>query len=448
MLNENKFSLLWGRQVVWPSDYPLKWQELPFIQRKAAVLVGKTKIQCQRCGAQFTKERTSLPDGSYYCPACILLGRLTSRDTLYTISEPNNFSALNGPILKWQGQLTRLQRKCAYELIASYQHKQNHLLWAVTGAGKTEILYPLIIEALKNGERICLAAPRLDVCTELYLRLHPLLADEVSLVLLHGESQQLYAYTQFVICTTHQLLNFKEAFDVLVIDEVDAFPYQQSLELQNGAQAAVKKQGMKVYLTATPNRRLEKQIKHGKLQASLLFSRYHGGKLPEPKIILVRQLAQQISHQQLSLKLKKYLKKWQKQQQPFLVFVPQIEKLLIIEEIIQKVIPKAQGATVHASDPKRSDKVQQLRQGKYQYLVTTTILERGVTFKGVQVVVLFAEHEQFQVPALIQIAGRVGRDAKQNTGDVIFVASTYTRKLKKAVKMIRRINDKAGDNHD
>ncbi|MFB8735903.1 helicase-related protein [Bacillus sp. SL00103] len=46
---------------------------------------------------------------------------------------------------------------------------------------------------------------------------------------------------------------------------------------------------------------------------------------------------------------------------------------------------------------------------KYDVLVTTTILERGVTIPNVQVGVLGAESTIFTESALVQISGRAGR---------------------------------------
>ena len=80
---------------------------------------------------------------------------------------------------------------------------------------------------------------------------------------MHGRSEETYRYTQLVVCTTHQLLKFKEAFDVLIIDEVDAFPYVNNKELLFATKQAIKKTGTLIYLTATPSNELAKKIKRG-----------------------------------------------------------------------------------------------------------------------------------------------------------------------------------------
>lgn len=75
---------------------------------------------------------------------------------------------------------------------------------------------------------------------------------------------------------------------------------------------------------------------------------------------------------------------------------------------------------VHAEDPTRKEKVQQLRNEEILGLLTTTILERGITIANVQVAVVGAESPIFTADALIQIAGRVGRSELYPTGDVVF----------------------------
>ena len=57
-----------------------------------------------------------------------------------------------------------------------------------------------------------------------------------------------------------------------------------------------------------------------------------------------------------------------------------------------------------------------LRQGKLDLLVTTTILERGVTLPHCQVCILGADDELYTRASLMQMSGRVGRSADQPTG--------------------------------
>ena len=49
--------------------------------------------------------------------------------------------------------------------------RENRLVWAVTGAGKTEMLFAVLHQTLQEGGRIALASPRVDVCLELFPRI-------------------------------------------------------------------------------------------------------------------------------------------------------------------------------------------------------------------------------------------------------------------------------------
>lgn len=44
-----------------------------------------------------------------------------------------------------------------------------------------------------------------------------------------------------MIATTHQLLKFYQAFDLLIVDEVDAFPYVDNPVLYHAVEQAVQK---------------------------------------------------------------------------------------------------------------------------------------------------------------------------------------------------------------
>ena len=80
--------------------------------------------------------------------------------------------------------------------------------------------------------RIAGFAARVDVCLELFPRIR--VFPHEAIVLLHGNSQEPYRYTKPVICTTHQLLKF-HAFDLLIVDEVDSFPFVNNEHLYYGA---------------------------------------------------------------------------------------------------------------------------------------------------------------------------------------------------------------------
>ncbi len=77
--------------------------------------------------------------------------------------------------------------------------------------------------------------------------------------------------------------------------------------------------------------------------------------------------------------------------------------------------------SVSSQDQKRSEKVASARRQIYKVLFTTMILERGVTFENVSVIVLGANHPVFTKSALVQIAGRVDRKGAYTEGRSFFL---------------------------
>ncbi len=72
-------------------------------------------------------------------------------------------------------------------------------------------------------------------------------------------------------------------------------------------------------------------------------------------------------------------------------------------------------------------------------LVSTTILERGVTFKSISVIVIEADNRVFSKSTLIQIAGRVGR--LDDSGKVFFLAKHISKEMLKAKQDIVTMNN-------
>ena len=100
----------------------------------------------------------------------------------------------------------------------------------------------------------------------------------------------------------------------------------------------------------------------------------------------------------------------------------------------------ARAGGVHARDPFREQKIREFREGKWIVLVTTTILERGVTVPRCHVLVMGGDHPVFDEATLVQIAGRVGRNAGYQKGVVWFLSEEKTMAQKQALKKIKWLN--------
>ena len=127
----------------------------------------------------------------------------------------------------------------------------------------------------------------------------------------------------------------------------------------------------------------------------------------------------------------------------FLLFVPRITLLGPIEAALRRQFPNAKFETVSSKEIYRQERIAQMRAGKLDFLVTTTILERGVTFPGVDVCVVNAHEEEFSREVLVQIAGRVGRTAECQTGEVVYFHNGKTKAMVQAIKEIEDLNRQA-----
>ena len=433
--------LLFGRQLLTNELLALGFtdQQLAHLESRPAMSMQNDSIFCQRCQSRYPRTAVHLPNGCYYCPNCIQLNRVDSQQRLYHLPEPNFFDYQGQP-LTWQGTLTKAQQKVAAELLKSFQKKRRHLLWAVTGAGKTEMLFPLLATALHQGARIGMVSPRIDVCNELYPRLQQAFA-KTTLQLRHGQQTQPYRYTQLTVATTHQLLRFYQAFDLLIVDEVDAFPYVNDAMLQAATLQALKPAAMLLYLTATPTPSLFQAMRKKQLKTSYLPRRFHGRDLPVPQLCYQNKLGSRLTRRQLPAKIVQKLRLSLQRKRQVLIFVAQIKWLEPLKMQLQQ-LTTAPIATVHGDDPQRQQKVQDFRTHQTTLLLTTTILERGVTFRNIDVFVLQADDRIFTAASLVQIAGRAGRDANFPNGSVYFFYEYYTRQIQQCQKQIRYMNRK------
>ena len=386
---------------------------------------------CQRCATAIQPD-WHLADGTSYCWACANLGRLSTRDVLVTIAEPHVFEIDPEPCV-WTGTLTPAQQRVADEQIKALENGNSHLTYAVTGAGKTEMLFPMLAHALQAGKRVAIVSPRVDVIVELAPRIRA--AFVTDFVTLYGDSPDEYRYTQLVLASTHQLLRFKQAFDVIVIDEVDAFPYAENAQLIGALQKATAVHGSHFYLTATPSSRLLREVRRKKIAISLLPRRFHGNPLPNFTIRRIGDWRKKVPG-----RLQALLKMYQQSGQRFLLFVPSVADLDAVLTMVRHVASEIAIAATHASDSERQVKVQAMRDEKLQALITTTILERGVTFPGIDVIILGADDAVFSQAALIQIAGRCGRSSSRPSGIVTAFVQERTQTLLAARSEINYLN--------
>ncbi len=433
--------MLIGRKL--PITSLTNLQEIPpSSQIIQAVQKIKSRYECFRCGNQdqhffATHYCAKCSSHCTYCRKCIVMGKM-STCTMLAINETDmKFEdSLSG--LVWNGKLSPQQKEASLKVVEAVHRNHDLLLWAVCGAGKTEMLFEGIEAALQQGKFVCITTPRVDVVLELANRFRQAFPT-VSIAVLYGGSGEEWNRNRLTICTVHQLMKFRHMFHLLIIDEVDAFPYNIEKHLHWVASEARTETGSTIQLTATPSSDQQQLALKGKIHNVMVPARYHRQPLPVPSFEWVGNWRKAIhKKQKLPNQLEKWLKKFLQDNCPIFLFTPTIKDCVFIEEAVKKVTTNS--ASVHSQDPLRHEKVSAFRKGDIQVLITTTILERGVTIPNSQIAVLGADEEIFTESALVQISGRAGRQLEYANGEVILFHNGISEEMVRAKKQILLMN--------
>jgi competence protein ComFA len=324
-------------------------------------------------------------------------------------------------------QLTEDQKALSSQILECFRKQQPVMVDAVTGSGKTEIVFAVIQEALNKGQRVAMIIPRRDVVIELIERFKKVFP-RLNISALYG-GQPFDPSSDFIIMTTHQIYQFKEYFDLLIFDEVDAFPYAGNTVLKSLVKRALK--GVIVYLSATFSFEEMRDFKNKGGQVVHLYTRYHQHPLPQ---LMIRQVPRFIYNVVLLYELKKLLA----HRHIVFIFVPTI---MIGKMLAWWLLPiYSGGAFVHSKHDDRDILVEEFKQGKLRYLITTSILERGITMVDLQVIIYDGSHALFDEKTIVQMAGRVGRKQESPTGKVVVICEQKTTHIKQSMERIHHAN--------
>jgi competence protein ComFA len=448
--DEKLAEMLTGKQLLTdelpftPHEIDQHYQNGHLIYRPG-ILFTRKKPQCARCGntqphlfAHFPCVRCK--EDCIYCRCCIMMGRVSSCTPLISWQGPEPSQPQPKTYLEWSGNLSDGQQTASDRTAQAIHLNKELLIWAVCGAGKTEVLFAGIDLALQAGKRVCLATPRTDVVLELTPRLKKVFP-KITVASLYGGSEDRHLYAPLTIATTHQLFRFYQAFDTVILDEVDAFPYSVDATLQYAVQQARKPESSMIYLTATPNQKWQRDCSSGKREHVTIPARYHRHPLPVPEYRWCGNWEKLLKKGWLPAPLNSWISHRIQTSKQILLFFPRIDIMEAALTLIQKLHPHTD--SVHAEDPDRKAKVQKMRSKETQILLTTTILERGVTFPNIDVAVIGAEHHVFTESALVQISGRVGRSADYPSGTITFFHFGKTEEMIKARNQITGMNREA-----
>lgn len=361
-----------------------------------------------------------------YCLNCIGIGR---SDSVTPLIAAESVSRSETCEYKLHFELTEIQKAASRKVVEAVCEKENLLLHAVTGAGKTEIIFEGIKYARENGLNVAVVSPRIDVVKELHLRLSGAFRKARIDLMFAGVKVKFEHH--FTVCTVHQLYNFTDHFDCIIVDEFDAFPLEGDTHLQGAVRKALTARGSIIIMTATPTKKMLKLAGGNVFQ---IARRYHGHDLAIPEIHYAN-VRKGMEKGRLDAKLERLLDGIMTHGRKVLVFFPEIKMM----HEVHGLMGDFDGVeAVYSGDAARYVKVQRMREGDIRILLTTTILERGVTFRDLDVIVVHTEY--FPADALIQICGRVGRKPQDPTGNVHFLTLYNTHHIRATIRKIKAFN--------
>lgn len=476
-----QYAALCGDVALYNGLQTIERRQLPLWWRK------QQEYACRRCGSGMAHmhitQCASCGGTCAYCEACLTMGRVRhcsllvhgvrgsggegqnrgdqlreqvvgfEHSDIQTFIQPWGLSPAQAEAAR--SGLSWLKKQVGRDDIDA--NPSQFLIWAVTGAGKTEMIFPFIGYTLARGGKVLIATPRRDVVLELRPRVMRAFPGFAA-VTLYGGSDQRWDSGPIVIATTHQLLRYREAFDLVIIDELDAFPYHGDPMLGFAARRACKPSGSTLLLSATPPAQLRRDTVRGKLPHVKVPARYHGYPLPVPRQLAVPALPQMCKADALPSALLAALRASLARGAQLFVFVPSIATVEPLVHLLRRTLLAAASSAGDSTSPPapspaplvidgtsskdsgRTDKVQQFRDGHIRILVTTTILERGVTVPKTDVFILDANSRLFDEASLVQMAGRAGRSKDDPAGRVFFAAPERTKAQSSAIAQIKSMN--------
>jgi competence protein ComFA len=428
-------------------DQIQKHYENGYVKYSTGISKTSNGYLCSRCGneksrlfAMFSCFRCK-SDNCAYCRNCIMMGRVSQCTPLVLWSGPEVRWPHENNLL-WNGELSSGQLLASQKFMDNIGSDGELLIWAVCGAGKTEVLFKGIEKALNLGLRVCIATPRTDVVLELAPRLKAVFPNTM-VTSYFGGSEERETPAQLIISTTHQLYRFKQAFNIMIVDEVDAFPYSYDKTLQHAVSLSVTTKHFLLYLSATPSKSMKKATRKKTLPCVKIPKRFHGFPLPVPKMVWGGEWKKRLERGKLTAPFLNWLTAQAESGRRAMIFVSSVSVLDKLTELIRKEVDVPVDS-VHAEDSLRKEKVTQFRNEDIQLLVTTTILERGVTVPFLDVAVFGADHDVFTESALVQIAGRAGRSKDDHNGEVLLFHYGKSLSMIQAINHIKNMNKEEG----
>ncbi|HPD99635.1 MAG TPA: helicase-related protein [Bacillota bacterium] len=376
--------------------------------------------RCKRCNSFNTKMDFR---GVEYCLDCYTFKEINSSH--YLIRRMRTFKKVVHE-LELGFELSESQNRGSNFLLMNFTEGKDSFLHAVCGAGKTEMVLKVILEALNKNLSVAFVIPRVEIIKQVYIR--------ISLYLPNTKVSYLYGGANLdesfhlLVTTPQQLIKFYQEFDLLIIDEIDAFPFVDNPFLERLIDKAKKDKARFIYMSATLSKKYEQKIEKKELEYHLIPRRFHKKDLCVPLFVQADDFK--------SERIIKYITTLIDNNKGLIIYLPSINKGKVFKDYLEGL--KINCGLISSETKYKAIVLKDFINGNFKVLISTTILERGVTFNNVNVIVIETDNKVYNEATLIQIAGRVGRSG--DDGMVVFFAREKSSAMIKARNKIIEFN--------
>lgn len=346
-------------------------------------------------------------------------------------------------------KLTDAQETAVSEIIAdlSSQEPMHRLLQGDVGSGKTVVSCIALLTAIENGFQTAIMAPT-EVLAEQHYRkfvewLIPLGLSVGLFLGKHGVKirremkQSLESGQTNIAVGTHALIQEDVIFNnlgLVVIDEQHRFGVRQRTKLKNKG-----KSPELLTMTATPIPRTLALTMHGDLDVSTIEELPPGRKPIRTEIYTPRGRVR--AYRMIEEEIKK-------KRQAFIVFplIEESEKLAAkaateeAKKLKETVFKDYSIGLVHGklSNDVKEKEMEKFRNGEYDILVSTTVIEVGVDIPNATIMMI-ENADRFGLAQLHQLRGRVGRSKHQSY--CILVTDNHSEDTRNRLSIMEKTNN-------
>jgi ATP-dependent DNA helicase RecG len=374
-------------------------------------------------GAEQAHQRLAF-DELFYLELMLALRKRHQQKPEFGITFKRPGELVKSLLVNLKFELTESQKKVLREIVADMTSSKpmSRLLQGDVGSGKTIVALIAVLIAIESGYQAAFMAPTEILAEQHYINFHRQLEQlGVKVVLLtssitRAEREEILAGIASgevdLVVGTQALIQEKVKFHRLgfcVIDEQHRFGVMQRGQLkQKGESPEV------LIMTATPIPRTLALTAYGDLDLSVI-DQMPPGRKPVETILK--------SEKDLSEVYNFIHKRIQERRQVFIVYplIEETEKSDLkaateaYEKLKKDIFPQYKLALIHGriERKEREEIMHKFRQGEYNILVATTVIEVGLDIPNATVMVI--EHaERFGLSQMHQLRGRVGRGADQS----------------------------------